>query len=170
MGVSDDREFDGNSVHLSLAPNPSHLEVVAPVVMGKARAKQQMASGTYQSHNPEQVMAVILHGDSAFAGQGVVMECFQMSQLVGYRTGGTLHVVVNNQIGFTTTPKEYRSGQYCSDVAFMVEAPVFHVNGDDPEAVVFAARVATEYRQKFCLLYTSPSPRDKRQSRMPSSA
>lgn len=149
LGVSDDREFDGNNVHLSLAPNPSHLEVVAPVVMGKTRAKQQAASGTYQSHNPEQVMAVILHGDSAFAGQGIVMEGFQMSQLVGYRTGGTLHVIVNNQIGFTTTPDEYRSGQYCSDVAFMVEAPVFHVNGDDPEAVVFAARVATEYRQKF---------------------
>ena len=149
LGVSDDREFDGNKVHLSLAPNPSHLEVIAPVVMGKTRAKQQMASGTYKSHNPEQVMAVILHGDSAFAGQGIVMECFQMSQLVGYRTGGTLHVIVNNQIGFTTTPDEYRSGQYCSDVAFMVEAPVFHVNGDDPEAVVFAARVATEYRQKF---------------------
>jgi len=149
LGVSDDREFDGNSVHLSLAPNPSHLEVVSPVVMGKARAKQQMASGTYQSHNPEQVMAVILHGDSAFAGQGVVMECFQMSQLKGYRTGGTLHVIVNNQIGFTTTPDEYRSGQYASDVAMMVEAPIFHVNGDDPEAVVFAARVATEYRQKF---------------------
>ena len=149
LGVSDDREFDGNSVHLSLAPNPSHLEVVSPVVMGKTRAKQQMASGTYQSHNPEEVMAVILHGDSAFAGQGVVMESFQLSQLVGYRTGGTIHVIVNNQIGFTTTPDEYRSGQYCSDVAFMVEAPVFHVNGDDPEAVVFAARVATEYRQKF---------------------
>ena len=149
LGVSDDREFDGNSVHLSLAPNPSHLEVVAPVVMGKARAKQQMASGTYQSHNPEQVMAVILHGDSAFAGQGVVMESFQLSQLKGYRTGGTLHVIVNNQIGFTTTPDEYRSGTYASDVAMMVEAPIFHVNGDDPEAVVFAARVATEYRQKF---------------------
>jgi 2-oxoglutarate dehydrogenase E1 component len=149
LGVSDDREFDGNNVHLSLAPNPSHLEVVAPVVMGKTRAKQQMASGTYQSHKPEEVMAVILHGDSAFAGQGVVMESFQLSQLQGYRTGGTIHVVVNNQIGFTTTPDEYRSGQYCSDVAFMVEAPVFHVNGDDPEAVVFAARVATEYRQKF---------------------
>ena len=149
LGASDDREFDGNKVHLSLAPNPSHLEVVAPVVMGKTRAKQQMASGTYQSHKPEEVMAVILHGDSAFAGQGVVMECFQMSQLAGYRTGGTLHVVVNNQIGFTTTPDEYRSGEYCSDVAFMVQAPVFHVNGDDPEAVVFAARVATEYRQKF---------------------
>jgi len=149
LGVSDDREFDGNSVHLSLAPNPSHLEVVAPVVMGKTRAKQQMASGTYQSHKPEEVMAVILHGDSAFAGQGIVMECFQMSQLVGYRTGGTIHIIVNNQIGFTTTPDEYRSGQYASDVAFMVEAPVFHVNGDDPEAVVFAARVATEYRQKF---------------------
>lgn len=149
LGVSDDREFDGNNVHLSLAPNPSHLEVVAPVVIGKTRAKQQMASGTYQSHKPEEVMAVILHGDSAFAGQGVVMESFQLSQLQGYRTGGTIHVVVNNQIGFTTTPDEYRSGQYCSDVAFMVEAPVFHVNGDDPEAVVFAARVATEYRQKF---------------------
>jgi len=149
LGVSDDREFDGNSVHLSLAPNPSHLEVVAPVVIGKTRAKQQMASGTYQTHNPEQVMAVILHGDSAFAGQGVVMETFQMSQLVGYRTGGTIHVVVNNQIGFTTTPDEYATGQYCSDVAFMVEAPVFHVNGNDPEAVVYAARVATEYRQKF---------------------
>ena len=114
LGVSDDREFDGNNVHLSLAPNPSHLEVVAPVVMGKTRAKQQMASGTYQSHNPEEVMAVILHGDSAFAGQGVVMESFQLSQLVGYRTGGTIHVVVNNQIGFTTTPDEYRSGQYLS--------------------------------------------------------
>ena len=149
LGVSDDREFDGNSVHLSLAPNPSHLEVVGPVVMGKTRAKQQMASGTYQSHNPEQVMAVILHGDSAFAGQGVVTESFQMSQISGYRTGGTIHVIVNNQIGFTTTPDEYRSGQYSSDVAFMVEAPVFHVNGDDPEAVVFAARIATEYRQKF---------------------
>ncbi|NNE57246.1 MAG: 2-oxoglutarate dehydrogenase E1 component [Hellea sp.] len=149
LGVSDDREFDGNKVHLSLAPNPSHLEVVAPVVIGKTRAKQQMASGTYKSHNPEQVMAVILHGDSAFAGQGVVMETFQMSQLVGYRTGGTLHIVVNNQIGFTTTPDEYATGQYCSDVAFMIEAPVFHVNGNDPEAVVYAARVATEYRQKF---------------------
>ncbi len=149
LGVSDDREFDGNSVHLSLAPNPSHLEVVGPVVMGKTRAKQQMASGTYKTANPEQVMAVILHGDSAFAGQGVVMESFQMSQLVGYKTGGTLHVVVNNQIGFTTTPEEYATGQYCSDVAFMVEAPVFHVNGNDPEAVVYAARVATEYRQKF---------------------
>ncbi len=149
LGVSDDREFDGNKVHLSLAPNPSHLEVVAPVVMGKTRAKQQMASGSYRTYNPEQAMAVILHGDSAFAGQGVVMESFQLSQLVGYRTGGTIHVVVNNQIGFTTPPEEYRSGQYCSDVAFMVEAPVFHVNGDDPEAVVFAARVATEYRQKF---------------------
>ncbi len=149
LGVSDDREFDGNNVHLSLAPNPSHLEVVAPVVIGKTRAKQQMASGTYRSAKPKQVMAVILHGDSAFAGQGIVMETFQMSQLTGYRTGGTLHIVVNNQIGFTTTPDEYSSGRYCSDVAFMVEAPVFHVNGNDPEAVVYAARVATEYRQKF---------------------
>ncbi|WP_298918944.1 2-oxoglutarate dehydrogenase E1 component [uncultured Algimonas sp.] len=149
LGVSDDREFDGNKVHLSLAPNPSHLEAVAPVVIGKARAKQQQLSGTYRTHNPKRVMAVILHGDSAFAGQGVVMETFQMSQLVGYRTGGSIHVVVNNQIGFTTTPDEYRSGEYCTDVSFMVQAPVFHVNGDDPEAVVYAARIATEYRQKF---------------------
>lgn len=149
LGVSDDREFDGNKVHLSLAPNPSHLEVVAPVVIGKARAKQQQLSGTYRTHNPKRVMAVLLHGDSAFAGQGVVMETFQMSQLTGYRTGGSIHVVVNNQIGFTTTPDEYRSGEYCSDVAYMVQAPVFHVNGDDPEAVVYGARIATEYRQKF---------------------
>lgn len=149
LGVSDDREFDGNTVHLSLAPNPSHLEVVAPVVIGKARAKQQSMSGTYRTHNPKRVMAVLLHGDSAFAGQGVVTETFQLSQLAGYRTGGSIHVIVNNQIGFTTTPDEYRSGQYCSDVAFMVQAPVLHVNGDDPEAVVYAARIATEYRQKF---------------------
>lgn len=149
LGVSDDREFDGNKVHLSLAPNPSHLEVVAPVVIGKTRAKQQQLSGTYRTHNPKRVMAVLLHGDSAFAGQGVVTETFQMSQLTGYRTGGSIHVIVNNQIGFTTTPDEYRSGEYCSDVAFMVQAPVFHVNGDDPEAVVYAARIATEYRQKF---------------------
>ncbi|MBC6402052.1 MAG: 2-oxoglutarate dehydrogenase E1 component [Hyphomonadaceae bacterium] len=149
LGVSDDREFDGNEVHLSLAPNPSHLEVVAPVVMGKTRAKQQMVSDTHSSSDPKQVVAVIMHGDSAFAGQGIVMESFQMSQLAGYGTGGTIHIIVNNQIGFTTTPEEYSSGRYCSDVAFMVEAPVFHVNGNDPEAVVYAARVATEYRQKF---------------------
>ncbi|MGJ8560893.1 MAG: 2-oxoglutarate dehydrogenase E1 component [Litorimonas sp.] len=149
LGVSDDREFDGNKVHLSLAPNPSHLEVVAPVVIGKTRAKQQSMSGTYRTHNPKRVMAVLLHGDSAFAGQGVVTETFQLSQLTGYRTGGSIHVIVNNQIGFTTTPDEYRSGEYCTDVAFMVQAPILHVNGDDPEAVVYAARIATEYRQKF---------------------
>jgi len=149
LGVSSDREFDGNTVHLSLAPNPSHLEVIAPVVIGKTRAKQQMASGSYRSYEPEKSMAVILHGDSAFAGQGVVMETFQMGQLEGYRTGGTLHVIVNNQIGFTTTPDEYTSGHYCTDPALMAGAPVFHVNGDDPEAVVFAARIATEYRQEF---------------------
>jgi 2-oxoglutarate dehydrogenase E1 component len=149
LGVSDDREFDGNKVHLSLAPNPSHLEVVAPVVVGKTRAKQQAMSGTYRTHNPKRVMALLLHGDSAFAGQGVVTETFQMSQLTGYRTGGSIHVIVNNQIGFTTTPDEYRSGEYCTDVAFMVQAPIFHVNGDDPEAVVYAARIATEYRQQF---------------------
>ena len=149
LGASSDREFDGNSVHLSLAPNPSHLEVISPVVIGKARAKQQMESGSYRTYEPEKVMAVVLHGDSAFAGQGVVMETFQMSQLEGYRTGGTLHVVVNNQIGFTTTPDEYTSGHYATEPAVMVGAPIFHVNGDDPEAVVFAARIATEYRQQF---------------------
>ncbi|MGB3455567.1 MAG: 2-oxoglutarate dehydrogenase E1 component [Litorimonas sp.] len=149
LGVSDDREFDGNKVHLSLAPNPSHLEVVAPVVIGKARAKQQQLSGTFRTHNPKRVMAVLLHGDSAFAGQGVVTETFQMSQLTGYRTGGSIHLIVNNQIGFTTTPDEYRSGEYCSDVALFVQAPILHVNGDDPEAVVYAARIATEYRQQF---------------------
>ena len=149
LGVSCDREFDGNSVHLSLAPNPSHLEVISPVVIGKTRAKQQMESGTYRSYEPEKVMAVVLHGDSAFAGQGVVMETFQMAQLEGYRTGGTIHVVVNNQIGFTTTPDEYTSGTYATDPALMAGSLILHVNGDDPEAVVFAARIATEYRQTF---------------------
>ncbi len=149
LGASSDRAFDGNEVHLSLAPNPSHLEAVDPVVIGKARAKQQMMSGTYASANPKAVMAVLLHGDAAFAGQGMVMECLQLSGIEGYRIGGTLHVIVNNQVGFTTSPSYSRSGNYPSDVALMVETPIFHVNGDDPEAVVFAARVATEYRQKF---------------------
>jgi 2-oxoglutarate dehydrogenase E1 component len=149
LGASSDRTFDGNSVHLSLAPNPSHLEAVDPVVIGKARAKQQMMKGTYASVDLKSVAAVLLHGDAAFAGQGMVSECLAMSGLEGYRIGGTIHVIVNNQIGFTTSPSYSRSGPYASDIALMVETPIFHVNADDPEAVVFAARVATEYRQKF---------------------
>ncbi|MEE9273534.1 MAG: 2-oxoglutarate dehydrogenase E1 component [Robiginitomaculum sp.] len=149
LGASSDRVFDGNEVHLSLAPNPSHLEAVDPVVIGKARAKQQMRSGTHETQSKHEVAAVLLHGDAAFAGQGVVTECFGMSALSGYNVGGTIHVVVNNQIGFTTAPHFSRSTPYPTDVAMMVESPIFHVNGDDPEAVVFAARVATEYRQKF---------------------
>ena len=144
LGASSDREFDGNVVHLSLTANPSHLEAVNPVVLGKARAKQtQIGEGTHT------VMPVLLHGDAAFAGQGVVAECFQMSGIRGHRTGGTMHIVVNNQIGFTTAPHFSRSSPYPTDIALMVEAPIFHVNGDDPEAVVHAARVATEFRQKF---------------------
>lgn len=149
LGASSDRIFDGNEVHLSLAPNPSHLEAVNPVVIGKVRAKQQMVRGTHKSVDGKAVMAVLLHGDAAFSGQGVVTECFGMSALKGYKTGGTIHVIVNNQIGFTTSPHYSRSTPYPTDVAMMVETPIFHVNGDDPESVVFAARVATEYRQLF---------------------
>lgn len=145
LGASSDREFDGNTVHLSLTANPSHLEAVNPVVIGKARAKQD------HIHDADRVrvIPVLLHGDAAFAGQGVVAECFGLSGLKGHRTGGTIHVVVNNQIGFTTAPHFSRSSPYPTDIALMVEAPIFHVNGDDPEAVVHAARVATEFRQKF---------------------
>jgi len=148
MGASSDRSFDGNDVHLSLTPNPSHLEIVNPVVLGKVRAKMTQHGGT----KPEQfrkVMPLLLHGDAAFAGQGVVAECFALTGIKGHRTGGTVHFIVNNQIGFTTAPKFSRSSPYPSDVALMVQAPIFHVNGDDPEAVVFAAKVATEYRQEF---------------------
>jgi len=145
LGASHDREFDGNTVHLSLTANPSHLEAVNPVVNGKARAKQDQLGDTDRT----KVMSVLLHGDAAFAGQGVVAECFGLSGLKGHRTGGTMHLVVNNQIGFTTAPHFSRSSPYPTDIALMVEAPIFHVNGDDPEAVVHAARVATEFRQKF---------------------
>jgi 2-oxoglutarate dehydrogenase E1 component len=154
LGASSDREFDGNNVHLSLTANPSHLEIVNPVVLGKARAKQaQRATWTEEGQALMQlrsrVMPLLIHGDAAFAGQGVVAECFALSGLRGYRTGGTMHFIINNQIGFTTAPHHSRSSPYPSDVALMVQAPIFHVNGDDPEAVVFAARVATEYRQLF---------------------
>ncbi len=145
LGTSDDREFDGNSVHLSLSANPSHLEAVDPVVLGKVRAKQEQKGDTERSR----VMGLLLHGDAAFAGQGLVAECFGLSQLKGYRTGGTIHFIVNNQIGFTTSPMYSRSSPYPSDVAKMVQAPVFHVNGDDPEAVVHVAKIAVEFRQRF---------------------
>ncbi|WP_292286682.1 2-oxoglutarate dehydrogenase E1 component [Marivita sp.] len=145
LGASSDREFNGNSVHLSLTANPSHLEAVNPVVLGKVRAKQDQFKDTER----KQILSVLLHGDAAFAGQGVVAECFALSGLRGHRTGGTIHIVVNNQIGFTTAPHFSRSSPYPTDNALVVEAPIFHVNGDDPEAVVHAAKVATEYRQKF---------------------
>ncbi|MDT8853983.1 2-oxoglutarate dehydrogenase E1 component [Paracoccaceae bacterium Fryx2] len=145
LGASSDRVFDGNIVHLSLTANPSHLVAVNPVVLGKVRAKQEQA-GDKTRHT---VLPVLLHGDAAFAGQGVVAECFGLSGLVGHRTGGTIHIVVNNQIGFTTAPSFSRSSPYPTDIALMVEAPIFHVNGDDPEAVVHAAKVATEFRQTF---------------------
>jgi 2-oxoglutarate dehydrogenase E1 component len=147
LGASSDREFDGNQVHLSLTANPSHLEIVDPVVFGKVRAKQDQ-----HGDPPDQrisVLPLLMHGDAAFAGQGVVAECFGLSDLKGYRTGGSIHFIVNNQIGFTTYPRYSRSSPYPSDVAKMIEAPIFHVNGDDPEAVVFAAKVATEFRLKF---------------------
>lgn len=145
LGASSDREFDGNSVHLSLTANPSHLEAVNPVVLGKVRAKQNQRGDTERSS----VLPILLHGDAAFAGQGVVAEGFGLSGLVGHRTGGTIHLIVNNQIGFTTAPHFSRSSPYPTDIALSAEAPIFHVNGDDPEAVVHAAKVATEYRQKF---------------------
>jgi 2-oxoglutarate dehydrogenase E1 component len=145
LGASSDRNFDGNSVHISLTANPSHLEAVNPVVLGKVRAKQDQFNDT----DRHQVLPLLLHGDAAFAGQGVVAECFGLSGLKGHRTGGTIHIVVNNQIGFTTSPSYSRSSPYPTDIALMVEAPIFHVNGDDPEAVVHAAKLATEFRQKF---------------------
>ena len=146
LGASSDREFDGNKVHLSLTANPSHLEAVNPVVLGKVRAKQDQYG---DASDRIAVLPILLHGDAAFAGQGVVAECFGLSGLRGHRTGGTIHIVVNNQIGFTTAPHFSRSSPYPTDIALMVEAPIFHVNGDDPEAVVHAAKVAIEFRQKF---------------------
>ncbi|CAO3352090.1 2-oxoglutarate dehydrogenase E1 component [Azospirillum melinis] len=145
LGTSSDRDFNGNIVHLSLTANPSHLEWVNPVVLGKVRAKQQQRRDLER----EQVMGVLIHGDAAFAGQGIVAETLGLSELRGYRTGGTMHFIINNQIGFTTNPTYSRSGVYCSDMAKMVQAPIFHVNGDDPEAVVHVSRIAIEFRQKF---------------------
>ncbi|MDE2333374.1 MAG: 2-oxoglutarate dehydrogenase E1 component, partial [Rhodospirillales bacterium] len=146
LGTSTDIEVAGHMVHLSLQPNPSHLEAVDPVVVGKVRARQDQARDTQARRS---VMAILMHGDAAFAGQGLVYETLAMSQLIGYRTGGTVHVVVNNQIGFTTVPAHAYSGLYCTDVAKSIQAPILHVNGDDPEAVVFCARMAAEFRMRF---------------------
>jgi 2-oxoglutarate dehydrogenase E1 component len=146
LGTSTDVEIAGRMVHLSLQPNPSHLEAVDPVVVGKVRARQDVAGDTRGRHG---VMAILMHGDAAFAGQGLVYETLAMSQLIGYRTGGTVHLIVNNQIGFTTVPAHAYSGLYCTDVAKSIQAPILHVNGDDPEAVVWCAETAAEFRMTF---------------------
>ena len=145
LGASSNREFDGNVVHISLTDNPSHLEAVNPVVLGQVRAKQFF----HKDKERKKVIPVLMHGDAAFAGQGIVAECFAMSGLPGHNIGGTIHIIVNNQIGFTTAPRFARSSPYPSDVAKIAQAPIFHVNGDDPEAVTHCAKIATEYRQKF---------------------
>ena len=145
-GYSADIGTPGGNVHVALAFNPSHLEIVNPVVEGSVRARQQRRGDTER----QEVLPVLIHGDAAFSAQGVVTETFQMSQTNGYRTGGTIHIVINNQIGFTTSrPSDARSTPYSSDVAKMIEAPIFHVNGDDPEAAIFVTRLALQYRQKF---------------------
>ncbi|MDC0418700.1 2-oxoglutarate dehydrogenase E1 component [Pelagibacteraceae bacterium] len=145
LGASSNREFDGNVVHISLTDNPSHLEAVNPVVLGQVRAKQFF----HKDPERKKVIPVLIHGDAAFAGQGIVAECFAMSGLPGHNIGGTIHIIVNNQIGFTTSPRFARSSPYPSEVAKIAQAPIFHVNGDDPEAVVHCAKIATEFRQQF---------------------
>ena len=145
LGVSTDREFENKKIHLSLTSNPSHLEAVNPVVVGKVRAKQTLT----KDKSTDKAIGLLIHGDAAVAGQGVVAETFAMSQLRGFKTGGTIHFVINNQIGFTTMPQYGRSAPYCTEIAKMVQAPIFHVNGDDPEAVVHVCRLATEFRNKF---------------------
>src|SRR5215218_5069814 len=145
LGTSSDREFDGNKVHLSLLPNPSHLEAVDPVVLGKARASQTIKGDV----EGDTVLPILLHGDAAFAAQGVVWECLSFSGLPGYGTGGTIHFIINNQVGFTTSPQFGRSSPYPSDVAKGIQAPILHVNGDDPEAVTFCCKLAIEFRQEF---------------------
>ena len=146
QGFSSDLMTPGGPMHVSLAFNPSHLEIVNPVVEGSVRARQHRRNDT----EGREVIPVLLHGDSAFAGQGVVMETLNLSQTRGYRTGGTVHIIINNQIGFTTSdPRDMRSTLYCSDIAKMIDAPVFHVNGDDPEAVAFVTEIALDYRMEF---------------------
>jgi 2-oxoglutarate dehydrogenase E1 component len=148
LGTSTDREFDGISVHMSLVPNPSHLETVDPVVLGKVRAQQVFRDDIGKGKH-KQVLPVLIHGDAAFAGQGIVWECFGFSGVKGYNTGGCIHFIINNQIGFTTSPQFSRGSPYPSDVAKGVQAPIIHVNGDDPEAVTFACKLAIDYRQTF---------------------
>ncbi|GIS76827.1 MAG: hypothetical protein CM1200mP13_01860 [Candidatus Pelagibacterales bacterium] len=145
LGASSDRVFDNNSVHVSLTDNPSHLEAVNPVVLGQTRAKQFF----YNDKERKKVIPILIHGDASFAGQGIVAECFAMSGLPGHNTGGTIHFIINNQIGFTTSPRFARSSPHPSDVAKMVDSPIIHANGDDPESVVYAARIAAEFRLKF---------------------
>src|SRR5690348_11334008 len=145
LGTSSDREFDGIKVHLALLPNPSHLEAVDPVVLGKARAVQTIKG----DKEGDTVLPLLLHGDAAFAGQGVVWECLSFSGLPGYATGGTIHFIINNQVGFTTSPQFARSSPYPSDVAKGIQAPILHVNGDDPEAVTWSCKLAIEFRQTF---------------------
>lgn len=150
-GFSSNVVTKGGELHLALAYNPSHLEIVSPVMLGSVRARQARRSEEYgYDIDNSTVMPIVVHGDAAFAGQGVNQETFQMSQTRAYKTGGTLHVVINNQVGFTTSrPEDARSTEYCTDVAKMVHAPVIHVNGDDPEAVVFASQLLVDYRQEF---------------------
>ena len=145
LGASSDRVFDNNSVHVSLTDNPSHLEAVNPVVLGQTRAKQFF----HNDKERKKVIPILIHGDASFAGQGIVAECFAMSGLPGHNTGGTIHFIINNQIGFTTSPRFARSSPHPSDVAKMVDSPIIHANGDDPESVVYAARIAAEFRLKF---------------------
>ena len=149
MGTSSDREFDDIKVHLSLNANPSHLEAVNPVVLGKVRAKQMRRKDLSRDDQMSEVMGILMHGDAAFAGQGIVAETLMLAELKGYRTGGTIHFVINNQIGFTTSPQYSRSSPYPTDVAKTIQAPIFHVNGDDAESVIHVARIATEFRQRF---------------------
>lgn len=151
LGTSTDREFAGKILHLTMNANPSHLEFVNPVVSGRVRAKQQQRSGGNEITDAarREVMGIQIHGDAAFAGQGVVAETLMLSELKGYTTGGTFHFVINNQVGFTTSPQYSRSGVYCSDVAKMIQAPIFHVNGDDVEAVLLAVQIAMDFRQTF---------------------
>lgn len=145
LGCSSDREIDGNPMHVSLTANPSHLEAVDPIVVGKVRAKQR----NHGMHGSDIVMGMLIHGDAAFAGQGLVAETLSLSELPGYRVGGTMHLIINNQIGFTTSPMHSRSSPYCSDVAKMIQAPIFHVNGEDPEAVAYVCRLAMNFRKQF---------------------